>query len=84
VTFSLGGPFGPSVLAGVTSRPVTCETATSLGSPEPARGSTSYSAPRDRYTFRWSTSAAWRGTCRELDLALNDGTIQKAGVRFKR
>jgi hypothetical protein len=83
VKFSLGTDFGPNVIAGAVSRRVACDTAAPAGSFEAATGSTSYSAGPNRYTFRWSTDGAWAGTCRELQLTLNDGTVHRAGVRFK-
>jgi hypothetical protein len=49
----------------------------------PALGSLSYKAAVDRYVFLWKTDPTWAGSCRELVVALADGTSRRANVRFR-
>jgi hypothetical protein len=35
------------------------------------------------YHYNWSTSSAWAGTCRELDVIIRDGRRFKTKVRFR-
>jgi Bacterial pre-peptidase C-terminal domain len=39
---------------------------------------------RQRYVFLWKTERRWAGSCRQLMLKLDDGTIQRADFRFPR
>ena len=76
--FSLGGDKGLAVLAAgsPTSRPVSCSTWEPTGTETPtapAGGDLKYANGVDRYRVKWKTDRAWRGTCRELLLLLNDG-----------
>ena len=36
-----------------------------------------------QYTYWWRPSSAWRGTCRQLVVALLDGRVQRANFRFR-
>jgi hypothetical protein len=36
-----------------------------------------YDARRGQYVFRWQTSSAWAGTCRQFILAFTDGSIER-------
>lgn len=82
VKFSLHGDAGPGVVAGVTSQPISCASATVTDQATPANGTLGYSAGPDRYTYQWSTDRAWLGTCRQLAVALDDGTVHRANVRL--
>jgi Tol biopolymer transport system component len=52
------------------------------GGTTPARGSLSYNASNDRYTYLATTDKAWNGTCRDLVLTLRDGTSHRARIAF--
>jgi hypothetical protein len=40
--------------------------------------SLSYDASSGQYTYAWKTDRGWFGTCRRLDLGLNDGSQHQA------
>lgn len=87
VSWSLSGFQGLGVLeAGFpASAPITCGTSPSLttGTPTTSRRGLQYLAsPTGRYTYGWTTSTAWSGTCRQLVVLLDDGTYHRANVRF--
>ena len=42
-----------------------------------------YDAWTDQYIYVWKTDASWAGTCRQLVLQLNDGSIHRANFKFK-
>lgn len=89
VKFSLGGNKGLNIFApnSPASGPITCNSsdlATVLQATETAGGSgLSYSAGSDQYHYVWKTSASWAGTCRQLVVQLNDGSIHRANFKFK-
>jgi hypothetical protein len=82
VKFSLHGDFGLGAVTGVTSQAIPCGTETTADSAAPASGTLGYAAGPDRYTFAWATDRGWLGTCRQLTVALADGSLHRAGVRF--
>jgi hypothetical protein len=41
-------------------------------------------AVNGQYTYSWKTEKVWKGTCRELNLRLKDGTDHKALFQFTR
>ncbi len=45
--------------------------------------SLSYDASSDQYTYVWKTDSSWAGTCRQLVIQLNDGTVHRASFRLK-
>lgn len=45
--------------------------------------SLNYDASADQYIYVWKTDASWAGTCRQLLVQLNDGSIHRADFRFK-
>jgi len=45
--------------------------------------SLSYDAVADQYIYVWKTLNTWAGTCRQLELKLNDGTSHFANFTFK-
>jgi hypothetical protein len=89
VKFSLEGFKGLDVFAAgyPASRPVVCATGAALGALEPASaaGGTAlaYDAATDEYTWVWKTAKAWAGTCRELVVGLDDGTVHPVVIAFK-
>jgi hypothetical protein len=42
-----------------------------------------YNAVTQTYTYVWKTNKAWAGTCRELQVRLDDGTDHTALFQFK-
>ena len=89
IIFSLGGDRGTGIfdVARPASRPVDCQTLDPVGVDEPARtpgsSAVSYDDRSDRYTYPWSTSALWSGTCREFTLGLRDGSTHLAYFSFR-
>ena len=43
----------------------------------------SYDAASDQYIYVWKTDKAWKGSCRQLVVKLNDGTTRLANFQFK-
>jgi hypothetical protein len=89
VKFSLSGYKGLGIFAAgsPSSGPVVCNSsdpATDLTETVTAGGSSlSYDPTTDQYIYVWKTNSAWAGTCRQLVLQLNDGSIHRANFRFK-
>lgn len=89
VKFSLSGFKGLEIFAvgSPSSGPVTCNSsdpASDLTETVTAGGSSlSYDAATDQYIYVWKTDQSWAGTCRQLVVELNDGTIHRANFRFK-
>jgi len=87
--FSLGGFQGLDIfLSGYpTSRRIACDTSVSLDEVEQtvtAGGSSlTYDQASDQYSYVWKTSNAWAGSCRQLAVALRDGSVHTANFRFK-
>jgi uncharacterized protein YjiK len=89
VKFSLSGNKGLNIFApgSPSSGPVACnsadeasvlvETVTAGGS------SLSYDASSDQYVYVWKTDSSWAGTCRQLVVQLNDGSVHRANFKFK-
>ena len=46
-------------------------------------GNSSLSYSPDNYQFNWKTESSWAGTCRELVVKLNDGSVHTARFKFK-
>ena len=42
-----------------------------------------YDPTSDQYIYAWKTDKAWKGTCRQLTVKLNDGSIHIAFFRFQ-
>jgi sugar lactone lactonase YvrE len=89
VKFSLGGNKGLNIFApnSPSSGPITCNSsdpATNLQDTVTAGGSSlSYDAASDQYVYVWKTNSSWAGTCRQLVVRLNDGSIHRANFKFK-
>jgi len=89
VRFSLSGNKGLNIFA--SDYPVSVGIACDTGAPTSdvtetvtAGGSSlSYDAGSDQYSYVWKTDAAWAGTCRQLVIKLNDGTIHSANFKFR-
>jgi DNA-binding beta-propeller fold protein YncE len=89
VKFSLSGDKGLGVFAAgsPSSGPYACNSndpATPLEETVTAGGSSlSYAAGSDQYIYVWKTEKAWVGTCRQLVVQLNDGSVHRANFKFK-
>ena len=89
VRFSLNGDQGLDIFAAgyPASLRIACDSAAPQDVIEetvtPGSSSLSYDAASDTYTYVWTTSKAWAGTCRQLNVRLNDGTEHKANFKFK-
>jgi hypothetical protein len=89
VKFSLSGNKGLGIFAAgsPSSGPHTCNSndpATPLEETVTAGGSSlSYDPSSDQYIYVWKTEKAWAGTCRQLVVQLNDGSIHLANFQFK-
>jgi uncharacterized repeat protein (TIGR01451 family) len=46
-------------------------------------GGSSLSYDPDQYIYVWKTESSWAGTCRQLVLTLNDGSVHVANFKFK-
>jgi probable HAF family extracellular repeat protein len=93
VKFSLSGNYGLNIYAAgyPSSRSITCpnknsaivdhveETVAPISADS---GDTTYDPKKDQYTFEWKTQESWKGTCRELNVKLNDGSEHKAIFKF--
>jgi hypothetical protein len=89
VKFSLSGNKGLGIFApnSPASGPIACNSsasATDLTDTMTAGNSSlSYDAGSDQYIYVWKTDPSWAGTCRQLVVQLNDGSIHTANFRFK-
>jgi hypothetical protein len=89
IKFSLSGNKGLNIFAAgyPVSGVIPCDAsapATSLDETVTAGGSSlTYDAGADQYIYVWKTEAAWAGTCRQLVVQLNDGSIHRANFRFR-
>jgi len=90
IRFSLNGDQGLNIFA--AGYPVAEKIACVSGVPQDAieetviisSSSLSYDAVSATYTYLWKTSKAWAGTCRQLNIRLNDGTEHKSNFKFVR
>lgn len=89
VKFSLSGNKGLGIFApgSPSSGPIPCNSsdpAADLEETVTAGGSSlSYNPATDQYNYVWKTEPAWAGTCRQLVVQLNDGSIHRANFKFK-
>lgn len=89
VKFSLSGNKGLGIFAAgsPSSGPIACNSsdpATDLVGTVTAGGSSlSYDPTTDQYIYVWKTDGSWAGTCRQLVVQLNDGSIHRANFKFK-
>jgi hypothetical protein len=81
VKFSLNGYYGLDVFAAPPAWKPGCPSPSADSSR--AFGTLSYKASVDRYVFLWKTEPSWAGFCRELIVALGDGTVRRVNVRFR-
>ena len=89
VKFSLSGDKGLNIFAAgyPVSQQIACVGGSTVSAVEETvtAGSSSlgYDPGTDRYIYVWKTERAWRGTCRQLLVKLNDGSVNIANFQFK-
>jgi YVTN family beta-propeller protein len=89
IKFSLSGDQGLNVFEAdyPKSQAITCDTSAPLSDIDETvtAGSSglAYDASADQYVYVWKTDNSWAGTCRQLIVQLNDGTIHPANFKFK-
>jgi len=85
--FRLGGDQGLNIFAPgyPASIQVDCSSGAPLSPPEASASASSliYDSARDVYIYIWKANGAWRGTCREFILRLNDGSQYTALFLFR-
>ena len=89
VKFSLSGNKGLNIFA--AGYPVSGSIACDLSAPPndvtetvtAGSSSLSYDATSDQYVYVWATDSAWAGTCRQLQVKLNDGSVHVANFKFR-
>lgn len=88
VKFSLAGEMGLDILSAGSpgSQQTTCDTGAPVDLIETTltagASSLSYDPSTDQYTYVWKTDPAWTGTCRQLNVTLDDGTTHTALFQF--
>jgi hypothetical protein len=84
VQFSMGGDAGLAIFAADTPTftQIDCTTGAVIGTAEAATGTLKYSKRTERYTYSWTTSKTWKGTCQELTLTFQDGSTAAVWYRF--
>lgn len=88
VKFSLGGNRGLAIFA--SGYPGSQAVGCNAGSPTDVISETAssgsgltYDAASDQYKYVWKTDKAWKASCRQLILKLNDGSEHRALFQFK-
>jgi hypothetical protein len=93
VKFSLGGDQGLDVLAPATpdagspaSKVTACDASAGTDAVEQTgtanQSSLTYDAIADQYIYVWKTDKQWAGTCRQLQVKLNDDTTYAANFKL--
>lgn len=84
VKFGLGGNQGQNPVVSAQSAEASCSTGLPTGSLEDANAKgLTYDRASKQYQLNWKTSKSWSGTCRQLSLRLDDGTIHTAQYYFE-
>ncbi|MGI8875646.1 MAG: PxKF domain-containing protein [Egibacteraceae bacterium] len=89
IKFSLDGDQGLDILAegSPSSGAIACNDSAPLDSVEETvtagNSALSYDARADQYTYVWKTAPGWRGSCRKLTVALDDGTKRTLLLKFR-
>jgi Tol biopolymer transport system component len=85
--FGLGGNYGLGVLAAEfpKSRTIGCDGEAPWGALTSTQATKplSYDTGTGIYSYTWQTERAWRGTCRQFVLKLDDHTYQRANFSFR-
>jgi hypothetical protein len=70
-----------------SSRRVTCDSSApvedDIAAATSGNSGLSYDVATTTYTYAWKTEKSWTRTCRELTLALDDGSSYRALFKFK-
>ena len=88
VKFGLGGDYGLNIFAAgyPTSKQIDCSTGLPPDDVEVtstvSKSGLTYDGASGLYTYVWKTDRAWKGTCRELNLQLADGSNHPVQFRF--
>ena len=89
VKFGLGGGQGPVIFdpGYPKAQRIDCQTGVEINevteTVTAGASSLSYDAGSGTYHYVWKTEAAWAGSCRRLQLGLNDSSAHSADFRFK-
>ena len=87
VKFSLSGNKGLSIFTANNpySVAINCDTTAPAADVTETltAGGSSLSYSPDQYNYVWKTDSSWAGTCRQLTVTLNDGSVHKANFKFK-
>ncbi len=87
VKFSLSGNKGLNIFAANSPYTVSLNCDTNdpgvdvIGTTEAGGSTLSYGG--DTYNYVWKTESSWAGTCRQLVVKLNDGSVHTANFRFR-
>jgi Tol biopolymer transport system component len=88
VKFGLGGDYGLNIFAAgyPASKQVSCPAGLLPDNVEEtstvSKSGLTYDANSGLYTYVWKTDKAWKGTCRELNLKLADGSDHRVQFQF--
>jgi hypothetical protein len=88
IRFGLAGNQGSAILAAgyPKSTQVSCTSPGTTDGTEPTAAPFGlgpvYVGLLNQYAYAWQTNRAWRRTCRQFVLKLNDGTVHRANFRF--
>jgi uncharacterized repeat protein (TIGR01451 family) len=87
VKFSLSGNKGLNIFAADSPYTVSYNCATNDPGVDitetTTAGGSSLSYSPDTYHYTWKTESSWAGTCRQLVVTLNDGSVHVANFKFK-
>ncbi len=87
IKFSLSGDKGLNVFAANNPYTVALNCATNATSVDVTEtttaGNSSLSYSGGQYHYTWKTESSWEGTCRQLVVTLNDGSVHVANFKFK-
>ena len=87
VKFSLSGNKGLSIFAAGNPYSVSLNCNTNDPGVDVSEtltaGGSSLNYTTDQYNYIWKTESSWAGTCRQLVLTLNDGSVHTANFKFK-
>jgi len=87
VKFSLSGDKGLNIFAANNPYSVSLNCSTSDPGVDVTEtltaGGSSLNFSGGQYNYIWATSSSWAGTCRQLVITLNDGSVHTANFKFK-
>lgn len=87
VKFSLSGDKGLNIFAANNPYSVSFDCATSGSGVDVTEtvtaGGSSLNYSPDTYNYVWKTESSWAGTCRQLVVTLNDGSVHTANFKFR-